>query len=235
MLMALPGTAFLALWNDHRPERADYNMWHTREHVGERLGIPGILAVRRYVDGEGVLPRYFTHYSLAAIDVLASEPYRQILANPTAWSSSMRTDLYALLRRGCRTVASIGAGVGGFAAVAMPVLTAATATEGGAIAGLIESIGALAPNSAVHLGRIDQGVQGVPFPVAEPAVPADANAVLIVEGYDEPSFKAGIAAIAQLCAASGICAMTPDFTIYRLSFALDTAERGAMISFRREE
>ena len=48
--MALRGSAFLALWNDFDPARdAEYNCWHTFEHVPERVGIEGILAGRRYV------------------------------------------------------------------------------------------------------------------------------------------------------------------------------------------
>ena len=40
--MTLKGTGFLALWNDFDPEReAEYECWHTFEHVPERVGIPG--------------------------------------------------------------------------------------------------------------------------------------------------------------------------------------------------
>ena len=52
--MSLKGTAFLALWNDIAAARdAEYNLWHTREHVPERLSVPGILTGKRYVDQIG--------------------------------------------------------------------------------------------------------------------------------------------------------------------------------------
>jgi hypothetical protein len=51
--MTLKGSAFLALWNDFDPARdAEYNCWHTYEHVPERVGIEGILTGRRYIARE---------------------------------------------------------------------------------------------------------------------------------------------------------------------------------------
>ena len=42
--MALAGHALVAIWNDILPEsRADFFEWHPREHMVERLGIPGCL------------------------------------------------------------------------------------------------------------------------------------------------------------------------------------------------
>ena len=40
--MALVGDAFLAMWHDIEPASwNDYMEWHTREHMPERLSIPG--------------------------------------------------------------------------------------------------------------------------------------------------------------------------------------------------
>ena len=59
--MSLMGSACLAIWNDVEPAReAEYELWHTREHVPERCGVPGILAGRRYVAAESAHHRYFT-------------------------------------------------------------------------------------------------------------------------------------------------------------------------------
>ena len=49
--MPLAGAALLALWNDIRREReAEYDRWHTREHVPERVAVSGMLGARRYVN-----------------------------------------------------------------------------------------------------------------------------------------------------------------------------------------
>ncbi|MEK7837136.1 MAG: hypothetical protein AAB328_04045, partial [candidate division NC10 bacterium] len=60
--MALRGGAVLAIWNDIAPGGdAEFNHWHTREHVPERVGIAGFLRGRRYEALAGS-PRYFTLY-----------------------------------------------------------------------------------------------------------------------------------------------------------------------------
>ena len=48
--MGLLGSAVLAIWNDIAPGGdAEFNHWHTREHVPERVGVPGFLRGRRYL------------------------------------------------------------------------------------------------------------------------------------------------------------------------------------------
>jgi hypothetical protein len=46
--MPLRVWGFLAIRHDIRAEgEPEYNRWHTREHMPERLGIPGLEAGRR--------------------------------------------------------------------------------------------------------------------------------------------------------------------------------------------
>ena len=48
--MSFLGKAILAFWADvDASGEADYNDWHTREHMPERCGVPGFLRGRRYV------------------------------------------------------------------------------------------------------------------------------------------------------------------------------------------
>lgn len=111
--MALKGTGFLALWNDIEPARdAEYNLWHTREHVPERVSVPGILSGRRYV-ADASPHRYFTLYELDSPAVLETAPYKHLVDNPSPWSRSMRPDFRSFLRHPCATLASIGRGLGG--------------------------------------------------------------------------------------------------------------------------
>ncbi len=61
--MPLKGSGFLAIWHDIRAEgEPEYNLWHTREHMPERLGVPGFESGRRYVDWNLAEHRYFTLY-----------------------------------------------------------------------------------------------------------------------------------------------------------------------------
>ena len=109
--MPLRGTAFLALWNDLDPARdAEYNEWHTLEHVPERAGIPGVVAARRYVAPERSEGRYFTLYELDSLAVLQSDSYRDVVDHPTPWTQSMRPSFRNFHRAPCSTLFSAGAG-----------------------------------------------------------------------------------------------------------------------------
>jgi hypothetical protein len=105
---------FLALWNGIDPERdAEYNEWHAREHVPERLRVPGMLFARRYGARDDAAYPYFTLYDLASLDVLATPAYEALLSNPTPWSRSMRPSFRQLLRLPCQGMAAAGSGWGG--------------------------------------------------------------------------------------------------------------------------
>src|SRR4051812_9744541 len=85
--MALRGRAFLAIWHDiASAAEAEYNVWHTRQHMPERLGIPGFLVGRRYVDWNLKDQRYFTLYETVKLETLSSDDYRARLNNPSPWS-----------------------------------------------------------------------------------------------------------------------------------------------------
>ena len=103
--MSLNGAAFLALWNDFDPALdAEYDCWHTFEHVPERVGIAGILSGRRYVARERERWRYFTLYELESLAALDGPEYADVVERPTAWSASMRPSFRNFLRSPCATL-----------------------------------------------------------------------------------------------------------------------------------
>ncbi len=52
--MSLLGKAVVAIWNDILPEgRDNFIEWHNREHIPERVSIPGFLRGRRYIAEQG--------------------------------------------------------------------------------------------------------------------------------------------------------------------------------------
>ena len=60
--MPLLGTAILAVWNEVDPaNEPDFNDWYLREHVPERLSVPGMNRGRRY-RAEAGTPRYMAFY-----------------------------------------------------------------------------------------------------------------------------------------------------------------------------
>src|ERR1700730_11880409 len=81
--MSLAGQGVAAIWNDILPEgRADFFEWHNREHMPERVGIPGFRRGRRYIALSGA-PEFFTLYETDSPEVLVGQDYLNRLNNPT--------------------------------------------------------------------------------------------------------------------------------------------------------
>ena len=211
--MGLKGAAFIALWNDRSPQRNDYDVWHTREHVPQRLTVPGISQALRFSTGRGPLPRYFTLYSLQNLGVLDSEPYNALLHDPTPWTLSMRPDFSRFLRLPCRVVASAGGGVGGWCVVCLIVGQPKIADLQALVGELVD----LEFVTAVHLGITDDAASGMPF-----AMPLDGTerpfGVLVVEGFVDHELSTGVSALLNRFAA---LVTTDQLTAYSLAFALD--------------
>ena len=106
--------AELLVWTDVDPaHEADFNRWYDREHMGERMAIPGFVAARRFVRvGPG--RKYLALYKTESLAVFDSAPYRRAFDNQTQWSLEnfrrMRDTVRAV-----GTIAEAGAGSGGFA------------------------------------------------------------------------------------------------------------------------
>jgi hypothetical protein len=112
--MALKGRAFMAIWHDIASAgEAEYNVWHTRQHMPERLGVPGFRVGRRYVDRNLDTQRYFTLYEGATLETFGSDDYRARLNNPTAWSIRNQPNFLNFGRSACVLAASLGRGIGG--------------------------------------------------------------------------------------------------------------------------
>lgn len=89
----------------------EHDRWHTEEHLPERLSIPGFLRGTRWIAASGG-PRYFVLYEVADLTTLESQPYRDRLDNPSAWTSRMMPHYRGMRRGFCRVAASAGAGLG---------------------------------------------------------------------------------------------------------------------------
>ena len=63
--------------------------WHTRQHMPERLGIPGFLS-KPAVNWQLTNQRWFTLYETRTLEVLGSDDYRVRLNNPSRWSNRMQ-------------------------------------------------------------------------------------------------------------------------------------------------
>ena len=159
--MPLRGAAFLAIWHDIEEHgEVEYNDWHTREHMPERVGLPGFEAGRRCVDRSLDRHRYFTLYEAATLEVLGSAAYRARLDAPTPWTHEVQPTFTNFVRAACRTAASEGRGTGGALATIRVDFADAGRREPFARAS-----GALAAEALAH-----QGITSVHVGIAEPSV-----------------------------------------------------------------
>lgn len=77
--------AQLLVWTDIDPGfEADFNRWYDREHMAERVALPGFRWARRYCTNKG--RRYLALYRTDSLAAFTSAAYTEAFANQTAWS-----------------------------------------------------------------------------------------------------------------------------------------------------
>ena len=112
-MRGLVGEAFVAIWHDIVAEgQPEFQAWHTREHMPERLAVPGFLRGRRYRAADGA-PEYFNLYEVETAAVLTSGEYLARLNNPTPWTQRALPHFRNVSRSLCRLGASVGRAQGG--------------------------------------------------------------------------------------------------------------------------
>lgn len=226
--MALNGAAFLALWNDVDPARdAEYNCWHTCEHVPERVGIRGVMAGRRYVARERGDDRYFTLYELQRLAALAGAEYVDVVEHPTDWSLSMRPSLRNFQRHPCTTLVSLGSGVAG--AIATFRLTQDARSDDAladAAKSLFDEFGETEGITSIHLGVVDADAA---FPLKNASATAagawNLTHVLLVEGVARAELDAALPRIAAAFAPQHAAIQGTAWQSFDLAFAI---ERGGL-------
>jgi hypothetical protein len=214
----------LAIWNDIEPDaRADFLAWHSREHVPERVGVPGFVRGRRLFDAHAA-PQYLTLYDVESLTVLTGAAYLDRLNAPTPWTQRTVKHFLRTERMACRVAARIGTGSGGqvitarfwledpasTASLEQHLVTAATGLSAAtgactAVVGCNDSASTSVSTSERRLRTGD-------------AVPADL--VLMLEVFDRSSDPAPLlASVRERCAVAGVHAR-PRVDLYALEFAL---------------
>jgi uncharacterized membrane protein len=112
--VSLAGTGVVAIWHDLLPEaKPEFYQWHNREHMPERVAIPGFRRGRRYLAVEGE-PEYFNLYEAANAELLGGADYLNRLNTPTNWTRKVVASFRNVSRSVCRVIYSDGVGQGGF-------------------------------------------------------------------------------------------------------------------------
>ena len=224
--MALLGTGVLAIWNGIAPEAEDdFVAWHVREHIPERVGLPGFLRGRRYVALDGH-PKYFNFYETAAASDLSSPAYVARLNAPTAWTRRVVAHFTDTSRTICAVAWSLGTGEGGW--IEAIVLEAASPNFQKAMrAGLQPAVAALPGIVGLHLleGQKPAGQADTAEKKLRGAPDVVAAWILLAEASDPEtlaSFRSGVGSTQALVACGA--GDTIKRGLYQLQFALTKAE-----------
>lgn len=204
-------SGILAVLNDIDAgcDRAAYEDWYQRDHLPDRLAVPGFRHARRYRRVEGALPEYFTFYETEGAEVLRAAPYLARLAAPTPGTVAMMRHFRAMCRSVCVVAAEAGGGIGGLAAVVGSVAPVAGDGAGAVLRGLLGH-GAV---SRARLWRAADDVAVNPEAALRPGADARLGGILVVEGTD--------AAMVRDAARRGAAALglAGDTGLYGLLFA----------------
>ena len=221
--MALLGKGLLAIWNGITDAaEVEFIKWHVREHIPERVGLPGFLRGRRYIAIEG-RPKYFNFYETESPQTLVSPAYRARLNDPTPWTQAVIKEFKDMSRTICEVVATTGRGEGAWieafriGAVADPAFARAVAAD---------VVGAIAQRDGIAGVHFAKGIEAPGnTPTTESRLRGQPDArcdwVLLVEAAELDLLK-GCAAGDLLRRHAG--SATVERGIYRLQYGLTHAE-----------
>jgi hypothetical protein len=227
--MPLRGAAFLAIWHDIEEHgEVEYNDWHTREHMPERVRLPGFEAGRRWVGRSLDHHRYFTLYEAATLDVLGSATYRARLDAPTPWTHKVQPTFTNFVRAACRATASEGRGTGGALATIRVEFADSGRREPFARASGPLAVEALAHHgiTSVHVGIAEPSVTRAP--TAESALRELTgedvfDAVVLVDGIGRAEVEAALPSI-EAAFARALAEASTASAVYDLAYALATED-----------
>jgi hypothetical protein len=102
----------LAVWSGIDAEAEDdYNRWYEREHMFERVEVPGIRRARHYRTMVGT-PKFFTYFELDEPMVVSSGVYLAQSNNPSPWTERILPHFRDVNRTASRVIRRLGRGFG---------------------------------------------------------------------------------------------------------------------------
>lgn len=223
--MKLLGNAAVAMWWSVADDRvAEFHEWHSKEHLPERLSIPGFNRGSRWQREGGAA--FFVIYELADYETLTSPAYRARLDAPTSWSTAMMPLHLNMVRSQCRVVASNGAGVATF----MATLRLAPAPDGRASldAFLRDAVARLPRRRGItgaHLLHTDTPPSSQTKEQQIRGGDAVADWVFLVSGHDAAALDAVLSGELSPAALGGAGAQDPaGGEVFRLVHAMTPAD-----------
>jgi hypothetical protein len=221
--MPLFGKGMLVVFSEvkARDER-DFNEWYNREHIDERINLPGFHRARRYV-AVRASPKYLATYECDTVGDLATPGYLQLLANQTPWTQAVMARFTQFHRLTLRTQVDLSHGVGG--AVACVRFVPDPRERKSLVAWLQETVlprviarpgllGAFAAETDLEITNAPLQEKSMDHPKAD-----EAEWVVMIEGADAASVGAAARAHFKLATLKPFgVAVAPTIGTYRFLF-----------------
>ena len=118
--MALYGKGMLMTFTQTPVDaEEDFNEWYNREHIDERVWMPGFHRARRYMDSSGdALVKYFATYETDKVEDLAHPDYMELLKDQSDWSKKVMATFHKFDRITARITIDLSHGFAGACALA---------------------------------------------------------------------------------------------------------------------
>jgi hypothetical protein len=118
--MALYGKGMLMTFTETPAAvEEDFNEWYNREHIDERVWMPGFHRARRYVDADGdARIKYFATYETDKVEDLADPDYMALLKDQSDWSKKVMATFTKFDRVTARITIDLSHGFAGACAFA---------------------------------------------------------------------------------------------------------------------
>ncbi|PRE10317.1 DUF4286 family protein [Burkholderia multivorans] len=182
----------LCVWTDIDPaHEADFNAWYDREHMQERVAIPGFTHARRFRATDRGPRKYLALYVTDTLDVFRGDAYRRAFAQQTAWSLANFERMTGTQRRVGELTIEAGDGEG--AHLALFVLP----PERIDAAQLRARFDAALREPGVHAARLFRTTPELSAPIgADAAARPAADALVLIEGSDAAAARRVAVALA---------------------------------------
>ncbi|MGR3908419.1 hypothetical protein Q3A80_15365 [Burkholderia sp. SR8] len=182
----------LCVWTDIDPaHEAEFNAWYDREHMQERVAIPGFTHARRFRATDGGPRKYLALYVTDTLDVFRSDAYRRAFTQQTAWSLANFERMTGTQRRVGELTIEAGDGEGIHLALFVLPPQRIDAAQ------LRERFDEALREPGVHAARLFRTAPELSAPIgADAAARADADAIVLIEGSDAAATRRLAAAIA---------------------------------------
>ncbi|MCE4061880.1 hypothetical protein LXM60_16900 [Pandoraea sputorum] len=179
--------AQLCIWTNIDPAfETDFNRWYDREHMQERVAIPGFQFARRFKALHDSARPYLALYCTQDAGVFTSEPYAQAFNHQTEWSLRNFARMQGTQRRVGTLDVEAGEGQGGM--LAAFVLTEAAVAQ--ARPRLDAQLSEIAQGDGIVRATLQVTVPtlSVSLTAKDAALPP-ADAVVLIEGTDPDAVR----------------------------------------------